>query len=246
LEYSERSYRELHRQKDLVHFQVTVKETDLDIGVRKERFSPELIKWVEDLIRIGRQPLEEYIERDPQFLKALTPHPLLPDAPALVQEMARAAESAGVGPMAAVAGTMASWVGKTLAQRTRDVIVENGGDIYIRTNRIRTVGIFAGKSPLSNRIALEIRPSQSPLGICTSSGRVGPSLSLGKADAVVILSPSAPLADAVATAAGNLVQVKEDVEKAVNLASGIPGVTGAVVIMDDQLAVWGQVKLCPM
>lgn len=246
MEYSERSYRELHRQKDLVHFQVTVKETDLDIGVRKERFSPELIKWVEDLIRTGRQPLEEYIKRDPQFLKALTPHLLLPDAPALVQEMARAAESAGVGPMAAVAGTMASWVGKTLAQRTRDVIVENGGDIYIRTNRIRTVGIFAGKSPLSNRIALEIRPSQSPLGICTSSGRVGPSLSLGKADAVVILSPSAPLADAVATAAGNLVQVKEDVEKAVNLASGIPGVTGAVVIMDDQLAVWGQVKLCPM
>ncbi len=71
-------------------------------------------------------------------------------------------------------------------------------------------------------------------------------MSLGKADAVVILSPSVPLADAAATAAGNLVQVKEDVAKAISLASGIPGVTGAVVIMDDQLAVWGQVKLCPM
>jgi hypothetical protein len=246
LEYLERSYRELHRQEDLVHFQVAVKETDLDIGVRKDRFSPDLIKWVEDLIRAGRQPLEEYIKRDPQFLKALTPHPLLPDAPALVQEMARAAELAGVGPMAAVAGTMAAWVGKALAKRTRDVIVENGGDIYIRTNRVRTVGIFAGKSPLSNRIALELHPSQSPLGICTSSGRVGPSFSLGMADAVVILSPSASLADAAATAAGNLVQAKEDVEKAVNLASAIPGVTGALVIMDDQLAVWGQVKLCPM
>lgn len=246
MEYLERSYRGLHRQEDLVHFQVAVKETDLDIGVRQDRFSPQLIKWVEDLIRAGRQPLEEYIKRDPQFLKALTPHPLLPGAPALVQEMATAAELAGVGPMAAVAGTMAAWVGKALAKRSRDVIVENGGDIYLRTNRVRTVGIFAGKSLLSNRIALEIHPNQSPLGICTSSGRVGPSLSLGKADAVVILSPSAPLADAAATAAGNLVQVKEDVKKAVNLASGIPGVTGAVVIMDDQLAVWGQVKLCPM
>lgn len=246
MEYLERSYRELHRHEDLVHFHVIVKETDLDIGVRKDRFSPELIKWVEDLIQAGRQPLEEYIKRDPHFLEALTPYPLLPDAPVLAQEMAQAAELAGVGPMAAVAGTMAAWVGKALAKRTRDVIVENGGDIYIRTNRVRTVGIFAGKSPLSNRIALEIRPNQSPLGICTSSGRVGPSLSLGKADAVVILSPSAPLADAAATAAGNLVQVKEDVEKAVNLASEIPGVTGAVVIMDDQLAVWGQVKLCPM
>ncbi|MDD2233746.1 MAG: UPF0280 family protein [Desulfitobacteriaceae bacterium] len=246
MEYLERSYRELHRQDDLVHFQVAVKETDLDIGVRKERFSPELVRWVEDIIRTSRQPLEEYLKRDPQFIKALTPHPLLPDAPAIVQEMAQAAELAGVGPMAAVAGTMAAWVGKALAKRTRDLIVENGGDIYIRTNRVRTVGIFAGKSPLSNRIALEIRPNQSPLGICTSSGRVGPSLSLGKADAVVILSPSAALADAAATAAGNLVQAKEDIEKAVNLASGIPGVTGAVVIMNDQLAVWGQVKLCPM
>ncbi|HWQ73661.1 MAG TPA: UPF0280 family protein [Desulfitobacteriaceae bacterium] len=246
MEYLERSYREWHRQEDLVHFQVAVKETDLDIGVRQDRFSPELIKWVEDLIRAGRQPLEEYIKRDPQFLKALTPHPLLPEAPVLVQEMAGAAELAGVGPMAAVAGAMAAWVGKALAKRSRDVIVENGGDIYLRTNRVRTVGIFAGKSPLSNRIALEVRPNQSPLGICTSSGRVGPSLSLGKADAVVILSPSVPLADAAATAAGNLVQVKEDVAKAISLASGIPGVTGAVVIMDDQLAVWGQVKLCPM
>lgn len=246
MEYLERSYRELHRQEDLVHFRVVVKETDLDIGVRKDRYSPELIKWVEDLILAGRQPLEEYIKRDPHFLEALMPYPLLPDAPVLAQEMAQAAELAGVGPMAAVAGTMAAWVGKALAKRTRDVIVENGGDIYIRTHRVRTVGIFAGKSPLSNRIALEIRPNQSPLGICTSSGRVGPSLSLGKADAVVILSPSAALADAAATAAGNLVQIKEDVEKAVNLASEIPGVTGAVVIMDDQLAVWGQVKLCPM
>ena len=246
MEYLERSYRELHRQQDLVHFQVVVKETDLDIGVRKDRYTPELIKWVEDLIRAGRQTLEEYIKRDPQFLKALTPYSLLPDAPPLALEMARSAELVGVGPMAAVAGTMAAWVGQALSKRTRDVVVENGGDIYIRTNRVRTVGIFAGQSPLSNRLALEISPKQSPLGICTSSGRVGPSLSFGQADAVVILSPSASLADAVATAAGNLVQVKEDIEKAVRLASSIPGVTGAVVIMDDQLAAWGQVKLCPM
>ncbi len=160
MEYLERSYREWHRQEDLVHFQVAVKETDLDIGVRQERFSPELIKWVEDLIRAGRQPLEEYIKRDPQFLKALTPHPLLPEAPALVQEMARAAELAGVGPMAAVAGTMAAWVGKALAKRSRDVIVENGGDIYLRTNRVRTVGIFAGKSPLSTGLPWKVRPNQ--------------------------------------------------------------------------------------
>jgi hypothetical protein len=246
LEYLERSYRELHRQQDLVHFQVVVKETDLDIGVCKDRYSPALAKWTESLVRETRRPLEEYIERDPQFLNALTPYPLLPDAPQIVRDMAWAAELAGVGPMAAVAGTMAAWVGKELSRRSRDVIVENGGDIYLRTSRLRTVGIFAGHSPLSNRIALEIRPSQSPLGVCTSSGRVGPSLSLGKADAVVILSPETSLADAVATATGNLVQGTEDIGNAVNWASQVPGVTGALVIMDDQLAAWGQIKLCPL
>lgn len=246
MEYLERSYRELHRQQDLVHFRVVVKETDLDIGVCKDRYSPALAKWTESLVREIRRPLEEYIERDPQFLNSLTPYSLLPGAPQIVQDMAWAAELAGVGPMAAVAGTMAAWVGKELSRRSRDVIVENGGDIYLRTSRLRTVGIFAGQSPLSNRVALEIRPSQSPLGVCTSSGRVGPSLSLGKADAVVILSPKTSLADAVATATGNLVQGKGDIGNAVNWASQVPGVTGALVIMDDQLAAWGQIKLCSL
>jgi hypothetical protein len=126
------------------------------------------------------------------------------------------------------------------------VIVENGGDIYIRSGRVRKIGIFAGESPFTNRVALEIQPHQTPLGVCTSSGTVGHSLSLGRADAVVILAPSAPLADAVATAAGNLVQDERDLEKAVNFALGIKSVTGALAIKNDQLAAAGKIKLVPM
>lgn len=246
MDFAERFYRQQHRQEDLVHFQVVVQETDLDIGVRKERFSPQLVEWAEKTIRDCRKPLEDYIQRDPDFVKALTPYQVLPDAPTIAQSMAEAGRLAGVGPMAAVAGAMAEWVGKLIAKRSRDVIVENGGDIFVRTSRIRKVGIFAGDSPLSNRIALEIRPDQTPLGICTSSGKVGPSLSFGKADAVVLLSPSAALADAVATACGNLVQTVDDLERALELASKIKGISGAVIIKDDQLAVWGSVKLMPM
>ena len=229
-----------------MHFQLAVGETDLDIGVRKERFSKELVGWVEDTIRACRRPLEDYIRKDPGFAKALTPYTVLPDAPLIVQTMAEAGRLAGVGPMAAVAGAVAEWVGKSIAKRSRDVIVENGGDIFMRTSRIRKVGVFAGDSPLSNRVALEIRPDQTPQGICTSSGKVGPSLSFGKADAVVVLSPSVPLADAVATACGNLVQTVNDLEKTLEFASKIPGVTGVLVIKDDRLAVWGSVKLLPM
>lgn len=229
-----------------MHFQLAVRETDLDIGVRKERFSSELVEWVEETIRACRRPLEDYIQKDPAFVSSLTPYAVLPDAPIIVQTMAEAGRLAGVGPMAAVAGAVAEWVGKSIARRSRDVIVENGGDIFMRTSRIRKVGIFAGDSPLSNRVAIEIRPNQTPLGICTSSGKVGHSLSFGKADAVVVLSPSVPLADAVATATGNLVQTPDDLERALEFASEIKGVTGILVIKDDRLAVWGSVKLLPM
>lgn len=246
LQYRERAYRQQHRQNDLIHFQVVVKETDLDIGIRKERFSKELAKRAEQATKQCRIPLEEYIKRDPAFVKAITPYEVLPDAPPIVVEMASAARRAGVGPMAAVAGAVAECVGRSLARYSRDVIVENGGDIYLRTSRIRHIGIFAGKSPLNQRMALEIRPKQSPIGICTSSGTVGHSLSFGIADAVVVLSPSVALADAVATASANLVQKKEDLATAVDFALKIEGVLGAIAILDEMLAVRGHVKLVPI
>lgn len=246
MDFTERSYRQSHRQEDLVHFQLAVQETDLDIGVRKERFSPELVEWVGEMIQACRRPLEDYIKKDPGFLSSLIPYTVLPDAPEIVQTMAEAGRLAGVGPMAAVAGAVSEWVGKCIAKRSRDVIVENGGDIFMRTSRIRKVGIFAGESPLSNRVAIEVKPNQTPLGICTSSGKVGHSLSFGKADAVVVLSPSVPLADAVATATGNLVKTTDDLERALEFASQIEGVTGILVIKDDRLAVWGSVKLLPV
>jgi uncharacterized protein len=246
LDYLKRSYREQFRQDDLFHFQVIVKQTDLDIGVRRDRFSPEMARWIQEMVRKQRELLEKYIEEDHAFLHSLVPCVLKPGAPQIAVDMAEAASLAGVGPMAAVAGAFAHYIGVELSRRSRDVIVENGGDIYMRSARQRNIGIFAGKSPLSNRIALSIRPEDTPLGVCTSSGTVGPSLSMGSADAVVILSPSAILADAVATAAGNHVQSKNDVQRAAEFATGIEGVTGAVIIKEDRLAASGKLKLVPI
>ena len=246
MDYKERFYRQQYRQEDLHYFQVVLRETDLSIGVRRERFSPELARWVEELVRELRNLLEGYIESDPVFLRTLEPHEVLPGAPQIAADMARSCRMAGVGPMAAVAGAFSQYIGRALLSRTRDVVVENGGDIFLKSARKRRIGIFAGRSPLSNRLALEIRPEDTPLGICTSSGTVGPSLSLGRADAAVILSPSAILADAVATAAGNLVQEPGDVQKAAEFALRIEGVIGAVVIKEDRLAACGSLKLVPM
>src|SRR5690606_31347289 len=150
--------------------------------------------------------------------------------------MARAGNLAGVGPMAAVAGAFAEIVGFALLEYAPEVLVENGGDLFVKASEPVSVSIYAGKSPLSGKLGLLIRPEQTPLGICTSPGTVGPSFSKGQADAAVALSPSGPLADAAATALGNLVQGPGDLEAAVEQARHINGVTGAVLICGDRMA----------
>ncbi|MFZ5591766.1 MAG: UPF0280 family protein [Bacillota bacterium] len=244
--YYHRTYRQLHQSSDLVHFTIQVQETDLDIGVRKESFQHWLPEKTRQAVIACRSPLEEYIKQDPFFARTLHPYQPPAWAPPIAHRMATAATKAGVGPMAAVAGTIAWQIGLFLGKYSRDLIVENGGDIFIRTRRTRRIAVFAGNSPLSNRIALEVKPQDGPLGICTSSGSVGHSLSFGSADAVVVISPDPPLADAVATATGNLVKSAQDLEKALDFALSIPGITGALIILGHQLAVKGLVRLCPL
>ena len=145
--------------------------------------------------------------------------------------------------MASVAGALAEAVGQDLLAESEEVIVENGGDIFLRSAREVRVGIFAGESPLSLRVGLAVEAAPHPWGVCTSSGSVGPSLSFGRADAVCILSPSASLADAAATAVGNRVRTPADLEKGLERAREIEGVSGAVIILGEKLAAWGKVKL---
>lgn len=246
MNYEPRIYRKLHKGNDLYHFRVVIKESDLDIAVKKEQFHEDLTKKVQDGVLSLRKLIEDYIKEDPTFKKTLSPHKPLADAPEPVLEMCRAARLADVGPMAAIAGLFAESIGKLLIKYSKDIIVENGGDIWLKSSRIRRVGIYAANSPFSYKIGLEIRPEKTPLGICTSSGTIGHSLSLGCADAVVVISPSAVLADAVATKTANLIKSVEDLEGAVKYACDINGVTGAVAIIGDKMAVKGDVKLVPM
>jgi len=236
--YEERTYRNLVKTDDLVKFEVVVKETDLLIRAERD-FSKE----ARESVLKYRNQLETYITRNPEFQRSLVPLTDDPYAPEIVQQMIRASRLAGVGPMAAVAGAMAEWVSKDLLKLSKEVIVENGGDIYLATSRERTIGIFAGDSPLSLKIGIVISPGDTPLGVCTSSGTVGPSLSFGKADAVCILAKSSALADAVATAVGNIVGEKKDIELGLERGKKIAGVLGMLIIVEEKMGVWGNVRL---
>jgi hypothetical protein len=146
--------------------------------------------------------------------------------------------------MAAVAGAVAEFVGRELLEFSPEIIVENGGDIFLKINRKRIVGIYAGDSPLTGKLGLEINPQDTPLGVCTSSGTVGHSLSFGKADAVVVMAGSATLADAAATAICNKVKKPDDINGAIEIGRNIAGLKGIVIIIGSSIGVWGDVKLC--
>ena len=235
-----RTYRHWVEGKDLTAFTVTVKETDLYI-----RATTNLHRKAHRLVVKYRQALERYIDRNPAFLTSLEPLPVGHDAPQIARQMAAAAEQVGVGPMATVAGAIAEFVGRELLAFSPEIIVENGGDIFLRSLRQRIVGIYAGKSPLTGRLGLEIGGQEAPRGICTSSGTVGHSLSLGKADAVIVISPSATLADAAATAIGNMIHEPDDIASGIEFAQGITGINGVVIIKEENIGLWGEAKLCP-
>jgi len=238
--YRQRDYRNQVSAGNLATFSVQVRETDLHILASRD-----VAAEAEAAVLRYRAQLEAYIADHPAFLPALVPQPLDPLAPPIAKEMLRAGVVAGVGPMAAVAGAMAEFVGRDLLaiEGVDEVSIENGGDIFLARRQECVVAIFAGASPLSNRIGLKIALGRMPLGLCTSSGTVGHSLSFGAADAVTVLAGSTSLADAAATRIGNVVRSVRDLDHALAVAKAIDGVQGVVVIKDEQLGAWGDVEL---
>jgi ApbE superfamily uncharacterized protein (UPF0280 family) len=159
--------------------------------------------------------------------------------------MAVAAAKAGVGPMSTVAGLFAREVGEALLQNfsIAEMVIENGGDIYVLLKNELTLSVFAGESILSERIGLVVPPDKSKLGICTSAGTVGPSLSYGKADAVVVICEDVLLADAFATALGNKVKTPNDVEKVINQSEKYPEILSLLIICEDKIGVKGEYEI---
>jgi len=234
-----RFYRDWVKKENLYLETIVVKETDLQI-LTDQPLDKDFFK---KRINFYRGQIEDYIRKDKRFLTSLKPLSVEIDAPLIVKEMSKQTKKANVGPMAAVAGAMAEFLGKDLLKKGyQEVIIENGGDIFLASRKTRTVGIYPGpKNPWQN-LALKIDPLDTPLGICTSSATLGHSLSFGKAESVVIISKNTSLADAVATATCNRVQSKKDLEKALKFAKGIKGILGVVIILNKNLLAWGKVE----
>ncbi len=236
--FKNRTYRSNANRKGLTSFHITVKETDLHVQAQSD-LSENAVKAVLEC----RGYIESYIHRHPEFLTSLVPVEILFPAPKIIIDMAEAAEKAGVGPMASVAGAVAEYTCRKLLKYSKEVIVENGGDISMKINGKITFAVFAGESPLSMKTGIRLDSRKNPFAICTSSGTFGHSKSFGRADAVSVIADSCALADAAATAVGNMMKKESDIKKAINTGKAIKDVQGIVIIKNKTLGAWGDLEL---
>ncbi len=193
-------------------------------------------------IKRNRELLEEYGKAHPKFLWTLKPISV-PKEPEVARLMAEAAAKANVGPMAAVAGVLADLAVKDMvAEGCEAAVVEDGGEISAFSNVPIDVAFAAGDEPLSKRFGFRL--AEFPLGVATSSGRFSHALSFGDAEAATVFCREAGLADAAATAVGNVVKgedANEAIERGVELAKSIRSVEGALVLFKGCVGTWGKI-----
>jgi ApbE superfamily uncharacterized protein (UPF0280 family) len=200
---------------------------------------------VKQFVMSQRAELENFIQRDPFFQTTYEPYRCPEGAPEIVSLLCSAGERSGIGPMSAVAGTVSYLTARfILEQGASWVLVENGGDIALKINESYTLGIYAGKESPVKDLGLELKPKGKIFGVCTSSGTVGPSVSLGVSDAATVISDDVPLADSCATLLGNQVQsgtpTDEEMDAYFEPLKNIPGLEGALVIVGERVGMWGR------
>lgn len=240
-----RFYRDYHENEGFLRFEVVVEESDL-LVIIEACDEPTVIKeYAYEVVETIRAQIKTHIKHYPDFLVSLGPLEGIPVEDDVLLRMYSASVKADVGPMAAVAGITSEILGRALMGKYGliDMIIENGGDLFINSSVDRQIAIYAGDSPLSDKVSLNIKGDDTPLGICTSAGTVGHSLSFGNADAAVVISKDTALADAVATSVGNRVKSDADIKSALDYAMGIEGVLGVLVVVGDKLGAKGQIEL---
>lgn len=226
-------------------FQVVIGETDLRITCAAD--APETLPdLAAQKVTELRGLISAWSTLYPAFRHSLTPVPLPPGAspPECVRRMSLAAVRAGVGPFAAVAGTIAQMVLETLRPFSPDLLVENGGDIALISSRDRLVGLLPHPEA-GVLLGLKIAGGPDLVGLCASSATIGHSLSFGVGELAVVRARDASLADALATTFCNGLTSPEAVPGLLRRAKKLAraGLGGVFLQCGEAMGLWGDMEL---
>ena len=236
----ERHYRGIcNPGPDELSYQVVIEQSDLFIISRTDVKS-----MILDRLNIIRREIKGYIYLNPDFSSSLIPVEVKVNSPEIIRNMAHAAELFGVGPMAAVAGAISQDIADHVSNISPDILVENGGDIFVHSTKDRTVGLLPHPDePVT--LGIKIPGAETPCAICSSSSTIGHSLSLGHGDLVAARSKSGAIADAAATAICNMLHSRHSLDTLGSMKEELQkkGVTGLLAQIGADMLVWGNIEL---
>lgn len=232
-------YRKNRTQKNgLLTCQICIGESNIMITSDRP-----LKARAEKILKQIRKDIKDYIKLHPDFSESFTPIKVKKNAPSVIRQMSRASYLAQVGPMAAVAGAIAEELANKLRDYCSELIIENGGDIFINVKRQIIIGIWCKNKKIKDNLGILLKKNSACRAICTSSGTLGHSFSYGKTDAATVLAKNAALADAWATRLGNEIKSPKDIKRALSLLTNIKGILGALVIHNRTIAASGEIEL---
>jgi len=235
--YEERFYRDFVKSKFIL--EVSYRESDLFISSDKKLDK----QFVYDILKKYYTEVENYITKNPKFLTSLSPLPFDKEAPEIVKEMFSVSTKTNIGPFSSVAGAIAKYVGKELLNYTDELIIENGGDIFLKINEDKKVGVYLGERFKDNLLILKIKKRCQPFGIASSSAYIGESLNFGKTDLLTVVAEDSIIADGFATALSNLIKEKEDIEKVIKIAKKNSYIFSLVIAFKNNLYFWGDIEV---
>jgi uncharacterized protein len=236
---SDRSiYRGNVKTGEKYHWKITYQYSDLLLSSDKN-----VAGLIEEPLKEIYCYLNKCFEEDPAFLRSLSPVSIKPGYPEIIKKMCLLSAGFNVGPMAAVAGTVNEFLAEKINKYCGTLIIENGGDLYLRSKKDRILGIYVKNKYFKDSISIRIKSENMPCGVCASSGTFGHSLSLGKCDLAVVLAKSAITADAAATAVANSISSKDDILKSIKHFRNCQDIDGLLLIKEDQIGLWGNIEL---
>ncbi|WP_296856947.1 UPF0280 family protein [uncultured Methanobrevibacter sp.] len=220
---------------------------EINLGETHIRLTTDLSNHsLEEFILNIRFDLKKYINQNNDFLISLQPvSDDDDDLPLIVKTMLDSSKIADVGPMACVAGSISELsLNYLINNKSSYSIVENGGDIALVNDKKVLCGIYSNNKVLENNLAFVIKPRRKILGICTSSGRIGHSISFGESDSVTVLADSPSVADGLATNIANEVKgdtSEDSIYNALNFAEEFREFfNGLLIVCDDNVATMGK------
>jgi ApbE superfamily uncharacterized protein (UPF0280 family) len=231
-------YRNKISSRQKYNWRILYKYSDIFVSSDRD-VSSKLKKLTKEIYSV----LESHMKEDPSFKKSLSPVESKPQYHYVIKTMCAKSALFNVGPMAAVAGAVCDFIASGLDSFCRCLIIENGGDVYIKSDKDIDVGVYLRNRHFADKIYLRIKADDMPCGLCSSSGSFGHSLSMGKSDLVTILAESTISADLAATSVANNINSPKDILKTINSYKTIKGIKGILIIKDDKLGIWGNIEL---